>query len=74
MKIYPKMKIVYPSDMEKEFTNTELFALAVAARTMAKLYEINGEKTDVITVMRSAAAKMDAYVKQTLSQNATIED
>ena len=68
------MKIVYPSDMEKEFTNIELFALAVAARTMAKLYEINGEKTDVITVMRSAAAKMDAYIKQTLSQNAKNED
>lgn len=60
--------------MEKEFTNIELFALAVAARTMAKLYEINGEKADVITVMESAAAKMDAYIKQTLSQNAKNED
>ena len=48
------MKIVYPSDMEKEFTSDELFALAVAAWTMAKLYEINGAKTDVITVMESS--------------------
>ena len=62
------MKIVYPADMEKEFTSDELFALAVAAWTMAKLYEINGEKTDVITLMRSAAAKMDAFFKHTLSQ------
>ena len=68
------MKIVYPSDMEKEFTDTELFALAVAARTMAILYEINGEKAGVIRVMKRAAAKMDAYVKQTLSQNAKNED
>ena len=68
------MKIVYPSDMEKEFTSDELFALAVAAWAMAKLYEINGAKTDVITVMESAAAKMDAYIKQTLSQNAKNED
>lgn len=74
MKIYPKMKIVYLSDMEKEFTNVELFALAVAARTMATLYEINEQPDEVIMVMKSAAAKMDAYIKQTLSQNATNED